>query len=52
MQPNVGSIDQKIRLLLGSVLFLTGLFAPLGFEWRAGILAVAVIAILTGAFSF
>ncbi|MHB8809163.1 MAG: YgaP family membrane protein [Desulfobulbaceae bacterium] len=52
MKQNVGSVDQKIRLGIGSILFLIGLFAPVSIEWRVAILAVAVIAMVTAAVSF
>lgn len=52
MKQNVGSVDQKIRILFGAILLLTGLFAPVSFEWRVGILATGAIAILTGSISF
>jgi hypothetical protein len=52
MKQNVGSIDRKIRLLIGSILLLTGVFAPVSFELRIGILAAGIIAILTGYLSF
>lgn len=52
MKQNVGSIDRKIRLLIGSILLLAGLFAPVSIELRIGILAVGIIAILTGFLNF
>ena len=52
MKKNIGSLDQKIRLLLGSCLVLAGLFVPMGTEWRTFVFVVAAIALLTGAFSF
>lgn len=48
MKKNVGGIDQKIRLLAGSILVLIGLFAPMGTGWQVGLAVVGAIAIITG----
>jgi hypothetical protein len=48
MRKNVGGIDKNIRLLLGSILVLICLFAPIGTGWRIGTGVVGVIAFLTG----
>jgi hypothetical protein len=48
MQKNVGGIDKNIRLLLGAILVLIGLFAPMDTGWRIGTMVVGGIALLTG----
>jgi hypothetical protein len=50
MKKNIGATDRNIRLLAGSVLTLTGLFAPLDIIWRAVFFVAAAIAVLTAFF--
>lgn len=48
MQKNVGAIDQKIRLLIGSILLLIGLFVPMSTTFQVIVLVLAAVAFLTG----
>jgi hypothetical protein len=47
MQHNVGGIDRQIRIVLGAVLVLAGLFAPLDPVWRIVFFVGAAIAFIT-----
>jgi hypothetical protein len=49
---NVGGIDKGLRLVLGIVLVLAGLLAPLGDGVRIVVFIVAAIALFTGTFGF
>jgi hypothetical protein len=49
---NVGGIDKSLRLVLGIVLVLAGLFAPFGGGVRIVVFIIAAIALFTGAFGF
>lgn len=44
---NVGGIDRTARIILGSVLLLAGILAPLDMLWRIVILVLAAIALVT-----
>lgn len=46
----MGDLEQKIRLAIGSAAAATAIFAPLGYKWKAVLTAVATDAILTGIF--
>lgn len=48
MKKNVGSIDQKSRLLAGSMLVLIGLFVPMATPLQVIVFVVAAIAFITG----
>jgi hypothetical protein len=47
MKSNVGGIDRTLRIIVGIVLLLVGLAAPLEMTWRIVALAVAAIALVT-----
>jgi len=47
MSKNVGGIDQKIRFILGVILFGIGVLLQLAAPWRIAILAVATILLIT-----
>jgi hypothetical protein len=47
MSKNVGSIDRNIRIILGGVFLILGLFAQVSPGLRTGAFAVAVIAFIT-----
>ena len=52
MKCNVGGIDRTGRIVIGIVLLLVGLAAPLDMIWRIVALVIAAIAILTGIVRF
>ncbi len=47
MKKNVGGADKTVRIVLGIVLVVAGLFAPVSTGIRAGMFVVAVIALGT-----
>jgi hypothetical protein len=47
MKKTVGGIDRTIRIVVGSVLLLAGIFVQMGTGWRIGALTVAAVAYLT-----
>lgn len=47
MKQNVGGIDRQIRILMGAVLVLAGLFAPLDPVWRTVVFVAGAIAFIT-----
>lgn len=52
MKCNVGGIDRTGRFILGAVLLLAGLFAPVTMTWRIVLLAIAAIALVTATVRF
>jgi len=52
MKKNVGGIDKTLRIVLGLVLLLAGMFAPLGANLRVLALVLSAVALLTGIFGF
>jgi len=52
MKCNVGGIDRTGRIVIGIVLLLVGLAAPLDMIWRIVALVIAAIALLTGIVRF
>lgn len=52
MKCNVGGIDRTGRIVLGIVLLVVGLAAPLEMIWRIVALVVAAVALVTAAISF
>jgi hypothetical protein len=52
MKKNVGSLDRNIRIAVGSVLLLIGLFAQIGGGLRIGAILVAVVAFATAFLNF
>lgn len=52
MKRNVGGIDRIARIVLGLVLLLAGLAAPIEMTWRIAALAVAGVALLTATVRF
>lgn len=52
MKCNVGGIDRIGRLVLGVVLLLVGLLAPLGMTWQIVVLVLAAVALITGIVQF
>jgi hypothetical protein len=52
MKPNVGGMDLNARMVIGIVLLLTGLIAPIGLVWQVVALVVAAIALITAVVCF
>lgn len=52
MKCNVGGIDRTSRIILGVVLLVVGLVAPIDMIWRIVALVVAAIALVTAAVRF
>ncbi len=44
----IGDVEQKIRLGIGSAAAAAAIFAPLSYKWKGVLTAVATDAILTG----
>ncbi len=47
MKKNVGSIDKTIRIIIGSVLIIIGIFVQMSAWWKTGLFIVAFIAFAT-----
>lgn len=47
MKKNVGGADKTIRIILGVILIMAGVFAPLTTGFRVGLFAVAAVAFVT-----
>lgn len=45
---NIGEVEQKVRLAIGSAAAAAAIFAPLSYKWKGVLTAVAADAILTG----
>lgn len=52
MKCNVGGIDRTGRIVLGIVLLIVGLVAPIGATWQIVALVIAGIALVTAAVRF
>ncbi len=52
MKPNVGGVDRIARIVIGIVLLIVGLAAPLETTWRIAALVVAAIALVTAVVRF
>ncbi|VVC84007.1 DUF2892 domain-containing protein [Sideroxydans sp. CL21] len=52
MKYNVGGIDRAARLILGVILLLVGLLAPVTMIWRIVLLVIAAIALITATVRF
>jgi hypothetical protein len=52
MKPNVGGIDRIGRIVIGIVLLIVGLAAPIDMTWRIVALVVAAVALVTAAVRF
>jgi hypothetical protein len=52
MKCNVGGMDRTGRIVLGIVLLLVGLAAPIATTWRIVALVIAAIALVTAAVRF
>jgi hypothetical protein len=47
MKPNVGGMDRNGRIVLGVVLLIIGLAAPVGAMWQIVLLVLAAVALVT-----
>lgn len=47
MKKTVGGIDKGIRIVIGLILILIGIFLPMGTGWRVGLFIVAGLALIT-----
>jgi hypothetical protein len=52
MKCNVGGIDRIGRIVVGIVLLIVGLAAPIGMIWQIVALVIAAIALVTAAIRF
>jgi len=52
MKCNVGGIDRTGRIVIGVVLLLVALLAPLEFVWQVVLLVLAAIALVTAVIRF
>jgi len=52
MKCNVGGIDRTARIVLGIVLLIVGLAAPIDTTWRIVALVIAAIALVTATVRF
>lgn len=52
MKCNVGGIDRTGRIVLGVVLLVVGLVAPIEMAWRIAVLVVAAMALATAIVRF
>lgn len=52
MKPNVGGMDRIARIVLGIVLLIVGLAAPISTIWQILALVVAAIALVTAVVRF
>jgi hypothetical protein len=48
VKQNVGGIDQQIRIVLGMVLLLVAILAPLNTTWKLVLIIIGAIALITG----
>lgn len=52
MKCNVGGIDRTGRIVIGIVLLVVGLAAPVEMAWRVAALVIAAIALVTAVVRF
>lgn len=52
MKPNVGGVDRNTRIVVGIILLVIGVAAPLEMTWRIVALVVAAVALVTAAVRF
>ena len=52
MKPNVGGMDRTGRIVVGILLLIVGLVAPIEMTWRIVTLVVAAIALVTATVRF
>ena len=47
MKPNVGGLDRNARIVIGIILMIVGMVAPIGAAWQIVALVVGAVALLT-----
>ena len=52
MKCNVGKTDRIIRIVLGIILLVAGIVAPVGMTWRVVLLVIAAVALVTAIIRF
>lgn len=52
MKRNVGGIDRIARIVIGIVLLVVGLAAPIGMTWQVVALVIAAVALVTATVRF
>ena len=52
MKPNVGGMDRIGRIVLGIVMLVVGLTAPISMTWQIVVFVVAAVALVTAAVRF
>ena len=52
MEKNVGSLDRTIRIIVGAVLLIAGIFVQMGTGLRIVSFLIAAIALITASVSF
>lgn len=52
MKRNVGGIDRIARIVIGIVLLVVGVAAPIGMTWQIVALVIAAIALVTATVRF
>jgi len=52
MKCNVGGLDRTSRIVIGLVLFIVGLAAPINMAWQIVTLVIAAIALVTAVVRF
>jgi hypothetical protein len=52
MKHNVGGLDRTARFVIGIVLLILGLVAPIGTAWQIVALVIAAIALITAVVRF
>lgn len=52
MKPNVGGIDRIGRIVVGIVLLIVGLAAPMGMAWQVVVFVIAAVALVTALVGF
>lgn len=52
MKCNVGGLDRSARIVIGVLLLLVGIFAPLNSAWQTVVFVIAAIALVTAAIGF
>jgi hypothetical protein len=46
MKKNIGGIDKGIRIIIGLILLIGGIFYPMGTGWRVGVFIVAGLTLI------
>ncbi len=52
MRANMGDVEQKIRMGIGSAAAAAAIFAPLRYKWKGLLTGIAAGTLLTGIFAY